>query len=100
MIRRLLLPPRQPVWYSLMAILIVVLGIGAFNIWYTNYVSQTADRRWCSMLSDLDDAYRTNPPVTATGRKIAANTAEMRRDFGCGVSAVPMGTPSPLPTRR
>jgi hypothetical protein len=49
------------------------------------------DRRWCTLLGTLDDAYRLNPPVTDTGQKVARETARMRVQFGCPPSAVPQG---------
>lgn len=65
------------------------------------------DRRWCTLLGTLDDAYRLNPPVTDTGQKVARETARMRMQFGCPASTVPQGDlrptfpprPSPTATR-
>lgn len=98
--------PAVRVWYALVVLVLSLTAISFVSIQYANHVDRKreqsereADRRWCDMLSTLDDIYRANPPATETGRKVARNTANLRRDFGCGVSTVPMGTPSPLPSR-
>jgi hypothetical protein len=62
---------------------------------YTNYVQEQArrhteaeraesDRRWCALLTELDNAYATSPgPTTEVGKKVAAEIHGLRVSFGC-----------------
>jgi hypothetical protein len=43
-----------------------------------------SDRRWCALLTELDNAYEAPPgPTTETGRKVAAEIHQLRVGFGC-----------------
>jgi hypothetical protein len=49
---------------------------------------QEADRRWCVMLTNLDDAYAQSPPKTETGINVAQQIHYLRvtrqpLGFGC-----------------
>lgn len=74
-------PPSQPVWYSLVVLFVVVIGLAGFNVWYTNHVQQVADQRWCELFGVLDPP--AAPPTTARAREIAELVDGMRRDFHC-----------------
>lgn len=44
------------------------------------------NRRWCDLLTTLDDAYSapgTPPPATPLGRRIAQSIHELTIEFGC-----------------
>lgn len=75
--------PRQPVWYSLVAILISVLVTVAATVVYTNSTARESERKWCSLVSTLDDAYRITPPTTEIGRKLARDIHTLRERFDC-----------------
>jgi uncharacterized iron-regulated membrane protein len=74
-------PPTNPVWYSLLVLFVVIIGMAGFNVWYTNHVQETADQRWCELFGILNPP--AAPPSTKRGREIAALVDEMRRDFQC-----------------
>ncbi|MFI6332906.1 hypothetical protein ACIBBG_31945 [Micromonospora chersina] len=50
---------------------------------YTNRVARESERKWCGIVSTMDDAYADTPPQTPAGRKIAVDIARLRADFGC-----------------
>lgn len=82
-------------WYAITVAFIAVVGIAAAGVIYTNYVQKQAeqratvaredsDRRWCALLTDLDDAYQGPPkPTTELGRKVAEEIHRLRVGFGC-----------------
>jgi hypothetical protein len=70
-------------------------GDRAGGVGYTNYVQSQArhrteaeraesDRRWCALLTELDNAYATSPgPTTEVGKKVAAEIHQLRVGLGC-----------------
>lgn len=46
-------------------------------------VNAESDRKWCSVVITLDDAWRQSPPTTAAGKTMAANMAQLRHDLHC-----------------
>ena len=41
------------------------------------------DRKWCTLLVEMDEAYGASPPSTETGRRIAQAIHQRRVDLGC-----------------
>jgi len=78
-------------WYALAVILLCSLLTGAGNLWYTNRLDKQSDsdneqndRKWCVLLTTMDDAYSSGPtPTTEVGRRIAAAIHNLRIDLGC-----------------
>ncbi|XTZ18199.1 hypothetical protein ACQSSU_12895 [Micromonospora echinospora] len=70
-------------WRVLVACLLAALGSAAISIVYTIEADHRAERRWCDIVTALDDAYRQSPPTTPTGQRIADAVVGMRRDFHC-----------------
>lgn len=58
------------------------LAAGASMV-YANKVARDSQRQWCGVVTTLDDAYQVTPPQTPAGRKIAADIARLRDEFGC-----------------
>ena len=85
-------------WYAIAVSFVACLAIALAGVFYTDHVQQQADkrstaervdsdRRWCALLVDLDNAYRTSPgPTTEIGRKVAAEIHRLRVGFGCPAS--------------
>lgn len=63
--------------------LVIAVLVGVNSIVYANRVQQQSNRNWCSLVTNLDDAYRQNPPNTDLGRKIAADMHNLRVRLGC-----------------
>lgn len=75
--------PRQPLWYSLLAILATAVVLAGSGFWYTNHVQRQGDQRWCDLLVTMDEAYSLSTPRTEVGRRVAALMHKLRVDFGC-----------------
>jgi len=102
-------PPRGPIviqirgWYPIAMMGLVMILITAGNIIYTNHVDservkaerealaavqqaeREADRRWCTLMTLLDNAYNNpaTPPVSELGRAVAKAVHDIRVDLGC-----------------
>jgi hypothetical protein len=82
--------PSQPVWYSLVAVGVSVVLIAVTSVVLSQQARQEAqraaresERRWCGLVVSLDDSYRVAPPQTPVGRRMAAELATLRAQFGC-----------------
>jgi len=75
---------RRPVVYTLVAILLSSLVTAVAALTVTRHQQAENDRRWCALLSDLDEAYQGPPrPTTELGQKVAAEIHRLRMGFGC-----------------
>lgn len=80
---RRILPPAQPLWYSIM---VLVGGLGilvAAGMFYTRYKIHESEQKLCAVVASMDDTYRQRPPTTETGRRIAMQMHRLRQDLGC-----------------
>jgi hypothetical protein len=82
--------PPQPVWYSLLAIGVSVVLIAVTSAVLSQQARREAqraagesERRWCGLVVALDDAYRSTPPQTPVGRRMAAELSSLRVQFRC-----------------
>lgn len=80
----------QRYWYPVAVLFAVLVSVTFFNVSYTNQVDKESDRdnrqndqKWCTLLITMDDAYKANPPQTATGRKLATDISSLRTGLGC-----------------
>ena len=70
--------------YMLVAILLSSLVTATAALAVSRHEQAENDRRWCSLLGDLDSAYQAPPrPTTPTGRKVADEIHRLRVGFGC-----------------
>jgi hypothetical protein len=81
--------------YAVVVAFFAVVAIAFAGVVYTNHVQSQAqhraeaeraesDRRWCALLSELDNAYKGPPaPTTEVGRKVAAEVHQLRESFRC-----------------
>lgn len=68
----------------LLAILLSSLATAVGALAASRHEQAENDRRWCSLLVDLDAAYQTPPgPTTELGRKVASEIHRLRVGFGC-----------------
>jgi hypothetical protein len=68
----------------LVAVLLSSLGAGVAALTMSRHQQAENDRRWCSLLTDLDNAYRAPPgPASELGQKVAAEIHRLRVSFGC-----------------
>lgn len=69
--------------YAVVVAFIACAAIAAASVFYAAHVQRESDRKWCSLVITMDDAYRQTPPTTAPGKNLAASIAELRRKLGC-----------------
>jgi hypothetical protein len=74
-----------PKWltYALCAVVVSIIGVGLGVILYANYIDSESNRRWCGVVTTLDDAYSQNRPTTPIGQELARELRNLRVDFGC-----------------
>jgi hypothetical protein len=90
-------------WYPIVMLGFVMLLTTFGNIIYTNHVDservkaerealaavqqaeREADRRWCTLMGLLDNAYNNpaTPPASDLGRAVAKAVHDIRVDLGC-----------------
>lgn len=77
--------------YSWLAYLLTLTLLFGAAVWYTRYslgqqaaAERESDRRWCQLLTTLDEAYSAAPPTTPTGRRLAGDIHQLRAELGCG----------------
>lgn len=73
----------RPGWYWWAAMLAssLVFALGAMFI--SLHAQAESERKWCSVVSTLDEAYRQQPPATPLGQRIAADMAALRKSLRC-----------------
>jgi hypothetical protein len=78
--------PRRPVrlYQAILALFIVILVLTGTGIWYTNRAIDQANRRWCGLLTIIDDLNQKqpsspNPSVNEYRRQIH----DLRAGFRC-----------------
>jgi hypothetical protein len=76
-------PANKSVLYLAILALVAAVLVGVNSIVYANHVAQQSNRNWCALVSNLDDAYRQNPPTSPVGRQIAADMHNLRVRLGC-----------------
>lgn len=70
--------------HAVVFLFIFALLLAGANLFWTAHQVGANNRKWCSTVVLVDGAYRTHAPATATGRQLAADFRELRREFGCG----------------
>ncbi|GAA2516588.1 hypothetical protein [Winogradskya humida] len=68
-------------WWAAMLASSLAMGIGAVVI--SVHLTNTSLRQLCSIVVTMDDDYRSEPPSTPTGERLAGSLAELRRELGC-----------------
>lgn len=75
--------PAVRFWYATTVAFIACVAVALASVFYTSHVQRESDRRWCALLINLDEAYRSTPPQTATGRSVAAEVHNLRMQLDC-----------------
>lgn len=74
----------RPVVVSLVALVIGLVGLGAFLAIYTRNSIDASDRKWCTTLTTLNDANKQAPPQGTYGVELAKDFRQLRGSFRCG----------------
>lgn len=75
--------PAVRLWYALLVSFLASVVIAGTCLIYTAQMQQRSDRRWCALLSNLDETYKESPPRTEAGQRQAAEIRRLRKAFGC-----------------
>ncbi|MEU9839749.1 hypothetical protein AB0C69_11065 [Actinomadura sp. NPDC048032] len=70
-------------WWSVAIVTVSALLVAGACVFYTNQQQRQSDRRWCELLTTLDQP--TPAPTTARGREIQRQIHRLRLDLGCEV---------------
>ena len=70
-------------WQAVMVALVFAILAAAASMAYATRVARDSERKWCGLVSTLDDAYQQTPPQTPAGRQVAADVHRLRGQFDC-----------------
>lgn len=77
-------------WAALTAVVLSMFLLTAAGFFYIGYIDnqreaseREADRRWCTLLVTLDEAYSTVPPTSELGRRVAGAIHTLKVDLKC-----------------
>lgn len=73
----------RPGWYWWAAMLASSLAVGVGAVLISAHTQQESERKWCSVISTLDEAYHQQPPTTPLGQRIASDMAALHRSLRC-----------------
>lgn len=74
---------RRPGSYRLAAIFLSSVTTGAIALVVALHANAESDRKWCSVVAVMDQAYAESPPTTPTGKKLARGIADLRGSLEC-----------------
>lgn len=60
---------------------VCMLAVVLVSIRYANYVDEQSNKRWCGVVNAINDAYKKDPPTTASGQTIAHEMQSLRASF-------------------
>ena len=70
-------------WYALSAVYVSMLALAVGSVIYSNRVASSSTRKFCSVVVTLDDAYRSLPPTSPIGKKLALDMHQLRNQLHC-----------------
>lgn len=73
----------NPGWRWWVAFGLALLVVAVISIEVERTDSANTARKFCKVVSTLDDAYRETPPSTPSGKNLAESIADLRRELGC-----------------
>lgn len=69
--------------YAIVVAFFACLAVALASVAYSSYVQRESERKFCDLVITQDDAWSETTPTTATGKRVAAAIAKLRRDLGC-----------------
>lgn len=77
-----LMIPRKFViaWFVTVTVPFLMI-LGSYQ--YANYVDRKSNEQWCEVIVLFNTAYKTNPPPTDLGKKIAKGMLDIQNKFHC-----------------
>jgi hypothetical protein len=74
---------RKGRWRALALVFLSIFALAMTTSLYVNHTNRENNKHFCDLVTTLDDAYKTAPPQSPTGRKVAEEMHELRKDLGC-----------------
>lgn len=70
-------------WWDRFIVYASVVGLVTAGTIISLRANAESDKNWCDLIVLFDDAYQAQPPVTPTGRAVAAKMHARRLTLGC-----------------
>lgn len=67
--------------WSLVMVAVMFVAVAIGSVAYTGHTQRQSDRRWCSLLSSLDQP--DVPATTERGRQVQLQIHDLRSELGC-----------------
>lgn len=83
MILKLIRGERQPVWYSLTAVVISCLLCTVISVLYTRYEAQRIEKKFCAVINVSVGPDDRPPPGTTYGRAQREEMKKLGRSLSC-----------------
>lgn len=76
---------RAKTWWAVFTAVVCISAAMIFSVLYANSVDRESNRRWCGVVTTLDDAYNQSGtrPQSQIGLDLAREIRQLRIDFGC-----------------
>lgn len=73
---------RRFVW-AMVSTLVSAVAVAVFSVIYTGQSNEDNNRQWCRLLTTLNRAYSSEPPMSPLGREVAEAINGLTVSFGC-----------------
>jgi hypothetical protein len=73
----------RPGWYWWVIMIVTVAFFSSGSILISAMNQRHSEQALCEVIVLSDDIYRAHPPITITGRQVAAAMARLRQKYHC-----------------
>lgn len=74
---------RRPDGYTLVVIFVSSMLTSLVAVLLAVHAVQLSERKFCTLVTTMDAAYREEPPQTPTGKNLAQAIADLRQELNC-----------------
>lgn len=78
--------PTVRLWYALLVSFLACITVMLGSVMYANHVAQESERKWCRVVTTMDDAWKDRPPPSSSGQQLAEEIRRLRAEFRCDES--------------
>lgn len=76
--------PAIRIGYAVVVAFIACAAIAFASVAYSSHVQRETDKKWCTLMVTLDEAYSgAQKPTTPLGQRVAAAIHDLRTDLDC-----------------
>lgn len=69
--------------WSVLMVVLSTLAVSIAGVVYTNSTVRNSERKWCSIITSIDDRNTQQPPNTPAGQQFAQDIHKLRTDYHC-----------------